>query len=133
LIDAWTDEGYKGRLGIVKKRFEKEIKLGQIVINQGLSSTELERFDDGYFDWVYIDTNHTYITTAKELEISQRKVKRGGIIAGHDYTIGIWSGSASRFGVIEAVHEFCTKYKWEMIYLTHEKNRCLSFALKQIL
>ncbi len=131
LIDSWAKERYKDRDLFVEKRFEKEIKLGQVFIYKGFSTTELERFDDGYFDWVYIDTNHTYDTTAKELEICRNKVKTGGLIAGHDYAIGNWD-ARWRYGVIEAVNEFCVKYNWEMLYLTHESHRCLSYALRQI-
>jgi predicted SAM-dependent methyltransferase len=35
------------------------------------------------------------------------------------------------YGVIRAVHEFCAWYGWEMILLTHESHRHLSFALKK--
>ena len=108
LIDSWTKEKFKGRDLIVKKRFEKEINAGNVFIREGFSTTELERFDDEYFDWVYIDTDHSYDTTSQELEICQNKVKRGGIIAGHDYTIGAWA-SRARYGVIEAVNQLCFK------------------------
>jgi len=131
LIDSWTEKPYRGRKEFVENRFSKEINLGQVFICQGFSTNVLENFDDGYFDWVYIDSNHTYKTTARELDISQNKVKPNGIIAGHDYVTGYWPKKI-RFGVIEAVNEFCTKNNWEMIYLTNEPHRHLSFALKRI-
>lgn len=131
LIDSWTEKPYRGRKEFVENRFAKEINLGQVFICQGFSTNVLENFDDGYFDWVYIDSNHTYKTTARELEICQNKVKPNGIIAGHDYVTGYWPQKI-RFGVIEAVNEFCTKNNWEMIYLTNEPHRHLSFALKRI-
>ena len=131
LIDAWIHEGYRGRDQFVKDRFKNEIQLGQVSINQGFSTQELEKFDDGYFDWVYIDSDHTYETTAKELEISRRKVKSGGIIAGHDYAKGAWV-QGFRYGVVEAVSEFCSKYNWRMIYLTLENHGNHSYALQEI-
>jgi len=131
LIDAWKDKRYGSFKEIVENRFAKEINLGQVFICQGFSTTVLESFDDGYFDWVYIDSNHTYETTARELELCLKKVKPNGIIAGHDYVTGSWLKKI-RYGVIEAVNEFCTKNNWEMIYLTNEPHRHLSFALKQI-
>ncbi|MFC1495130.1 class I SAM-dependent methyltransferase [Thermodesulfobacteriota bacterium] len=132
LIDSWThDVRYLDLMEKIESRFAQEIKQGQVFIHQGFSTTQLSVFDDGYFDWVYIDTSHDYETTLKELEICRSKVKDRGIIAGHDYVTGSWL-SRSRYGVVEAVHEFCVKYGWEMIYLTHESNRHLSYALSQI-
>ena len=131
LIDAWTQKQYAGLRESVENRFNSEIKDGQVFLHQGFSINELEKFDDRYFDWVYIDTDHSYNTTTKELDLCRRKVKVGGIIAGHDYTVGAWIPKV-RYGVIEAVNEFCHKYNWEMIFLTNEYHRNLSFALKEI-
>ena len=131
LIDAWTQTQYEGLRESVENRFKSEIKGGRVFMHQGFSTNELEMFDDKYFDWVYIDTDHAYNTTAKELDLCRRKVKVGGIIAGHDYTVGAWIPKI-RYGVIEAVNEFCHKFNWEMIYLTNEYHRALSFALKEI-
>ena len=45
----------------------------------------LETFDDGYFDWVYVDTSHTYDHTKAELALLDTKVKKDGLITGHDW------------------------------------------------
>lgn len=56
-------------------------------------------------------------------------MKKGGIIAGHDFIVGEidvpW-----KYGVIEAVYEFCKKYNWEIIYLTMERGISPSFAIR---
>src|ERR1700761_3378323 len=87
LIDAWGDaDRYHDGLKLkVKDRFRKEIETGKVEINVGLSVNALEKFPDNYFDWVYLDTAHTYEVTAAELNILKNKVKAEGIIAGHDY------------------------------------------------
>jgi len=59
------------------------------------------------------------------------KVKDGGIIAGHDYCKGNVK-IALEYGVVQAVNEFCLKFNWEFIYLTHETDRALSFAIQKI-
>jgi predicted O-methyltransferase YrrM len=100
-------------------------------IDLGRSTDVLQRYPDGTFDWVYIDTDHGYSVTAEELELCRLKVKPGGIIAGHDYVTGNWDGGV-RYGVVEAVHEFCVRYEWELILLTHETDRHLSFAIRAI-
>ena len=130
LIDSWAhDERYTNLRHQVEERFQEQIRSGRVFVHQGFSTNEMAKFSDDYFDWVYIDTGHDYEVTCKELEVCRKKVKENGIIAGHDYIIGQWDASI-RYGVIEAVHEFCIKYGWEMIYLTHESHRHLSFALK---
>ncbi|MBK9149146.1 MAG: class I SAM-dependent methyltransferase [Flavobacteriales bacterium] len=132
LIDVWSSKRYHSGLeDLVRKRFAREIESKQVRIDLGLSTDVMPRFPDGYFDWIYIDTDHGYRITAAELAIARTKVKPGGIIAGHDYVTGNWDGGV-RYGVVEAVHEFCVKHDWELILLTHETDRHLSFAIRAI-
>lgn len=132
LIDSWAhDERYLDMGDVVATRFAAEVGSGQVVVDQGFSLAVLAKFPDGYFDWVYLDTSHDFTTTYQELEVCRIKVKPGGIIAGHDYVTGHWLGWY-RYGVIEAVNTFCVKYNWEMIYLTHEAHRHLSYALRYV-
>jgi hypothetical protein len=42
-------------------------------------------FNDGYLDFVFVDSSHTYKDTKKEIPAWYEKVKDGGILAGHDY------------------------------------------------
>ncbi len=100
-------------------------------INLGLSTEVVSQFRDKYFDWIYIDTSHNYIVTKQELEMYQSKIRDGGIIAGHDYVRWDRAGFG-RYGVIEAVTEFCVHYDWEIIYLTVENNGNPSFAIRKI-
>ena len=132
LVDVWASARYHDGLSkLVADKFKSEIDSGQVEINRGYSTEWLPKYEDGYFDFIYIDTDHTYGTTAQELELARTKMKKGGIIAGHDFTIGAWT-SLARYGVVEAVHEFCVKYDWELIYLTNETDRLLSFAIREI-
>jgi Methyltransferase domain len=130
LIDAWANEAYRDLGDLVRNRFAREIDLVQVVIHEGYSTKILPGFADGYFDWVYIDTSHDYENTVKELELARRKVKTGGLIAGHDYVLGHWP-TRTRYGVIEAVNEFCVTHNWEMIYLTCEHHQHRSYVLSQ--
>jgi hypothetical protein len=133
LIDAWgnAERYHDGLKLIVEDKFDNEIKKGIVEINVGFSTVVLESMPDNYFDWVYLDTDHSYNVTASELDILKDKVKPGGIIAGHDYIIGNWSGDV-RYGVIEAVTEFCVNSNWEMVFLTINKNEMTSFAIKKM-
>jgi hypothetical protein len=134
LIDAWGDPKryHDGLKELVRDKFKEEITQNIVELNIGYSTTVLKGFPDHYFDWVYLDTNHSYNVTAAELVALEDKIKSGGVIAGHDYIIGNWADDC-RYGVIEAVHEFCVNNNWELIYVTANLDESPSFAIKKIL
>jgi hypothetical protein len=130
LVDVWGSSRY-GELQyqLVNEKFKPSIEANICNIHRGLSTTCVDEFDDRYFDWVYIDTDHSYNTTLAELEKYSRKIKEGGWILGHDYCMGNWV-SNYKYGVIEAVYKFCNEYDYEIIFLTMEISQ--SFAIKKI-
>ena len=132
LIDLWGDARYNDDvMNEVRSKLSAEIESGQVEICRGYSHEVLAGFEDGSLDWAYIDTDHTYQTTKKELDVCATKVKSGGIIAGHDYVMGTWNAWV-RYGVIEAVNEFCVDQNWEMVYRTTEMKTAPSFALRKM-
>ena len=64
-------------------------------------------FQDRYFDYVYIDGEHSYAAVMRDLTNYFPKVKVGGLIIGDDYG---WSG------VGQAVQEFCMIHQKELIF-----------------
>lgn len=132
LIDVWSTKRYnREKKNHVFNKFSEEITVGTVEINIGLSTESVHNFPDAYFDWIYIDTDHTYKTTYEELCLYSKKIKPGGIIAGHDFVTGNWNGLI-RYGVIEAVAQFCVTQGWELIYLTLENTESKSFAIRKI-
>ncbi|QNN46714.1 glycosyltransferase [Thermomonas brevis] len=132
LVDLWGSERYHGGLfDSVKQRFGTEIADGRVQVHRKMSVDAADDFADASFDWIYIDTDHSYETTARELRRFASKIKDGGLIAGHDYCMGNWA-NGYRYGVIEAVHEFCVKENWELVYLTAEPLESQSFAIRRI-
>ena len=129
LVDIWSSDRYGEELYLsANNHFQQQQQRGEVTIHRKPSLEALESFSDQTFDWVYIDTTHSYELTREELRACARKVKSTGIIAGHDYIQGNWR-SQYRYGVIEAVHEFCVEYNYRVLYLTMDISECLSFAL----
>lgn len=117
--DVYADEQQKQALKEVHEKFKKQIDSGNVVINLGFSQDVLPKFENGYFDWVYIDASHRFVDCLRDLKLCESKVKEKGIIAGHDYCNSAIAGKRN-YGVMKAVDMFCRKYGWEMIYLTIE-------------
>ena len=131
LIDAWlmassTDYGESG-YAKVESRFKDEINNEVIIIKKGFSHEKLTEFEDDYFGWVYIDAAHDYLSVKKDLEIAFLKVKKGGIIAGHDYLR--WGSRGIRFGVLEAVNSFCVEKEISFTGISLDCDDNWSFAL----
>ena len=54
-------------------------------------------FPDCFFDWVYIDGNHSYEAVRQDLELYWRKLKPGGYIVCDDYHhAGFWDDGVTR-------------------------------------
>ncbi len=49
------------------------------------SEEACKHFDDEFFDLVYIDAQHDYEDVKQDIKLWLPKVKKGGVIAGHDY------------------------------------------------
>jgi hypothetical protein len=75
------------------------------VIHQMTSVDAVKRIKDDSLDWVFIDANHEYDYIKENLELWTPKVKKGGLVSGHDYENKKWSG------IKKAVDEFVPKEK----------------------
>lgn len=92
----------------------------RVILVRETTQRALAGFPDGYFDFVYVDADHSYQGEWSDLVLADAKVGQGGLIGGHDYT-RIFPG------VIEAVDKFCREYAWTMVALT--KDGCPSYLL----
>ena len=132
LVDTWASRRYsEAKFDAVRKRFAAPIADGTVRIHRQRSLEAVSSFADGLLDWVYIDTTHSYELTARELRAYAPKLRAGGLLAGHDYSMGNWE-RAMRYGVIEAVHEFCVQEGWSFAYLTMEPTERQSFAIRRL-
>jgi FkbM family methyltransferase len=87
-------------------------------------------FPDEYFDFVYIDADHSYEGVVRDMKAWWPKVKKGGLFCGDDYIPqdgDIWmtvTGKepvyAGKFGVRKAVNEFMEKNSLK-VYETNEQ------------
>jgi hypothetical protein len=84
----------------------------RVRIHRGLSADILPTFPDNYFDWIYVDGNHTFPYVTEDLTLSGDKVKLNGFVLGHDFDV---------FAVQRAVVNAMNTGRFLMKYMTWEK------------
>jgi FkbM family methyltransferase len=93
------------------------------------SSLSVNMFPDEYFDFIYIDADHSYEGVVKDLEAWWPKIKKGGLFCGDDYIpddgdiwliVGDKKEYAGKFGVRKAVNEFIAKKDLTLYETTDE-------------
>ena len=135
LVDSYPNKGNfvdEGNLKYIEKKYQKlaEEKKIQIINEDSVKAASM--FEENFFDWIYIDTTHSYHQTLGELRAWKNKIKGDGYILGHDYIMGNWIDDI-KYGVQEAVHQFCVEENWEIIYLTARIGENTSFGIRKIL
>lgn len=110
-----TDDDYRR----VLKRFEAN---DLVYVERYYSHNAVKKYPDESFDFIYIDACHLYECVKKDLKGWLPKLKKGGLLCGHDYT------NAYGFGVVQAVDEFCAEHGFEMIIYNNNGH---DWALKQ--
>lgn len=81
------------------KNLRPIIKIKIVNIIQGYSLDVVNKYNDESIDFCYIDGSHEYDDVKKDILSYLPKIKKGGIIAGHDYNKEDWKG------VVRAVDE----------------------------
>ena len=109
----------------VKNRLYKYNDRVEIV--RDFSENVVSNFNDNELDFVYLDADHSYESSKKDIELWYSKVKPGGIFSGHDYLNG--SLPQGEFGVKRAIDEFVEKNKLKL-YVTGENEWKSWFLIK---
>jgi len=107
----------------VERECRANLKGTNCEVIKGYSTEVAKTIPDESLDWVFIDADHRYEAIKADLEAWFPKVRKGGIMSGHDYkhyTIPTPSGDHV-FGVIEAVDEFCAKHGYKLDGLLDRK------------
>lgn len=128
LVDLWQTEGNDDHFtkfdGQVEKGYARVKQLygknPKIKMCKGSSTNKSKDFDDEFFDYIYIDADHTKEAVLEDLNAWYPKVKKGGIIAGHDTYCDPQNVSYEFFDVEGALEEFFSEEQQEQIYLTNE-------------
>lgn len=131
LIDVWadisaegewctSDEKALGNMMTVSRMLTEYVKAGIVNLHQGRSDQVISLFPDAYFDWVYLDADHSYGGLMLDLLAVESKMKSGGLISGHDYATPEQGPTMRHYypGIARAVEDFCSRRGWRIICLS---------------
>jgi len=110
-VDVWDEkfvsfydrpeiEKNGGIYNIYNTNLKEEGVRDVITDDRSISWDAPEKYEDGYFDFVYIDAGHNYEDVCKDIDAWMPKIKKGGILSGHDYWLDMQNP-----GVVKAVDE----------------------------
>jgi predicted O-methyltransferase YrrM len=95
LVDVWaSQENYADVANVNQETqnqfFERTIEntkewSQKIRICRNYTSICVENMRDGYFDFIYVDARHDFKGVFEDLRLWWPKLRKGGIMAGHDY------------------------------------------------
>lgn len=114
-----------------EERFRTEIKLQIVEVHLGDSAEELAKLPDAPLDWVYVDADNSYEAVRRDLIAILPKLKTNGLIVLNDYTY-FSPSSFSKFGVVEAVNEFCLDHDFELIFFALQGRGYNDVVLRRI-
>ena len=117
-IDPWEDyedyPEYKDEqntiYGMFLKNIENSESKDKIVINRGYSNNEVPKFQDDFFDIIYIDGNHEPDYVLEDAVLCFRKLKKNGVMIFDDYG---WGGpDLTTRGIDAFIHAYHKKIEF---------------------
>ena len=105
---AWQDRQYE--------RARNKLKPYMATLIKKPSQEAVKDYKDENFDFVYIDALHDFDSVMCDIIAWAPKVRKGGIVAGHDYCYYYQNG------VIQAIDTYIRAHNIPMYYITPKDN-----------
>lgn len=118
-VDSYIDDGVPSRndAHYSQEQLESQYKYFKnlvankpfVQIIRDYTVTAAKQFADNYFDFVYIDADHSTLGCYSDIINWYPKVKPGKFLVGHDYR--------RKYGVFDAVNKFIKENQLKLIFL----------------
>lgn len=118
-IDKWGEDERRYRKYHLRKFEEAKLRLApyNCTLIRAFSMEAVKGFADESLDFVFIDADHHYENVKDDITEWSKKVRKGGIVSGHDY----YEFKSGQAGVVEAVDEYVKEHgikleltEWDM-------------------
>ncbi len=124
-VDPWEDyheyHEYKDQQPSIYNSFLSNLETSgmkdKIVVQRGYSNVEIPKFEDEFFDIIYIDGNHEPEYVLEDAVLSFRKLKKNGIMIFDDYG---WGGPDL---TQKGIDGFLSGYHKRINYLGEEQSQ----------
>ncbi|MFA5830881.1 MAG: class I SAM-dependent methyltransferase [Candidatus Paceibacterota bacterium] len=120
-VDAWTAyAGYNDyettdlEVNAYNQAMSRAKKTGFTVMKDW-SVPASQKFADESLDFVFLDGNHDFAHCIEDLAAWSPKVKKGGIVSGHDF----FKSNQLRYAVTYAVPAWCAYQKVPMLFVVN--------------
>lgn len=102
---------------------------GKVTLHEGKSWEQLKLMPDRYFDWVYIDGDHSLAGVELDAVEAMRVVKPNGLIVFNDYMM--WSPiNMQPYGVQSVVNRLVNRFGLQVIYVALESRGYNDIAVR---
>ena len=130
-IDPWKAEAYEPnqqpesgeKQDFFDKRYIETSKrlepYKKALIMRMTSMEAVKDFEDNSLDFVYIDGNHDFLNVTQDMHYWLKKIKKGGILSGHDY---VRYPSRKYNHVQKVVNAYTTSYHLLPVFLVTPTN-----------
>jgi len=102
-----VDPAIKECQDVLNKRLKHGLESSQIYLHNTTSEEYAKQIADYSVDGVYIDGCHSFESVTSDLAIWHKKIKKDGLICGHDYSQP-WPG------VRDAIDNFCKEHNYKI-------------------
>ena len=126
-----TEDTLKGlsHRSFYEKRFAREVAVGQVLVFEGDSATEMEKREDSTYD-IIIDADHRYDGVYKDAMVSMRKLKPDGFLIFNDY-IYFDHIAGYYYGIIQVVNDLCVNHGWKITHFAFHQQMFCDIAIQR--
>ena len=108
------------------EKTKKRLAPYDCVIIRKTSMEAVKDFEDGSLDFVYIDGSHDFMHVTEDIWEWSKKVKKGGIISGHDYYNKDTGDVPAHVHVKYVLDSYTKAYKIPKWYIIGKENKSTS-------